>query len=98
MEFLHEWIIPLIAIVSPIVAVAIAVTQKDSSLQEKNSNLKTAMDLRFDQVHKDIKTIMSNHLPHIDEKINKVFAKQNALSGEVVELRTTLKMHLKNHK
>lgn len=105
MEVLQQWVIPLIAIISPIVMVAINVTRKDTVLEGRNTTIEAIMklqfesmatvtNLRFDDLRKDIQLILTNHLPHMDEKMNALSSRSENLMREIVQMQTAFKIHL----
>ena len=81
--FIKDWLIPLATLGGILTAVILFVTKKDSNQDLDISTL----DVTVKTISKNVDTIMTNHLPHIQDKLDDVCLK-------MVKTETILNAHI----
>jgi len=84
--FIKDWIIPLATLGGILTAIILFITRKDSSQDVDISKLSVIVENMSGNVEK----IMTNHLPHIQTKLEDICEK-------VIKTEVKLDEHLKNH-
>ena len=83
--FIKDWLIPLATLGGILTAVILFITKKDSNQDIDISTLSVTVS----GIDKNVDKIMTNHLPHIQDKLDDVCLK-------MVKTETRLKDHLDN--
>jgi len=86
MELLQNWILPLVTLGGVIVAIVLYITSKDTKSEVTEAVLKE----RFKSIDGKLELMLTNHLPHMDAKIDKI-------CDTVQEMDKKLYSHLQNH-
>jgi len=91
MSLLTDIIIPILTVVSTVGGTVIAVVIYITKQNAKHDKREAVMDVQLKNITEKIDKIMTNHLPHIDQKIN-------TLCDKVNDIDKTLFAHIQNDK
>ena len=78
-NLLNNIIVPTLTVVGTIVGVVIYITKRDA----RHSKNEAVMEVTIKNVDYKLEKMMTNHLPHLDQKINTICDKVNTIDKQL---------------